>query len=79
MAKRDHSAFDAAVLAALTAARTACATYVARNWMDRGTRPRTCAPVLAALRRLEKAGKVRLSRHQPYAVQLTWEVAGPPA
>ncbi|MBR0650367.1 hypothetical protein GXW78_11890 [Roseomonas terrae] len=77
MAKRDHSAFDAAVLEALNAARRDCATYVVRNWMERASRPPTCAPVLAALRRLEKAGKVRLAARQPYARKLSWEMAEP--
>lgn len=75
MTKRDHAAFDAAVLAAVSG--HGCATYVVRNRMERATRPATCAPVLAALRRLEKAGKVRPATRRYYARQLEWE--RPPA
>lgn len=74
MAKRDHAAFDLAVLGALSQAGQPIATYVVRNRLDRRVRPRNCAPVLAALRRLEAAGKVRLARFQGYARHLTWEV-----
>ena len=79
MAKRDHAAFDAAVLAALKAANCAVATYVVRNWMDRPLRPATCRPVLASLRRLQSAGVVRLAYRSFYARQLEWEVAEPAA
>lgn len=78
MAKRDHAALDAAVLAAVRGAGQYDATYVIRNRMHQALRPQGCAPVLAALRRLERAGKVRLARRQPYARMLSWELTDLP-